>query len=72
MNVLDKLLSSVNNENLLLTHIRSLRLLQNITIFEYDYLMVDFAIKFRFLIFFRDLDDETMCNRCYSGTFSNV
>ncbi len=41
MIILDKLLSSINDENLLLQHIRSLRILQNIIIFEYDSLTVD-------------------------------
>jgi hypothetical protein len=36
----DKLLSSIKDEHILLTHIQSLRLLKNISIFEHDSLVV--------------------------------
>ena len=38
--VFDQLLSAVKDENLFLSQIRSLRLLQNISIFEYNSLVV--------------------------------
>jgi hypothetical protein len=40
VSLFDKLLSSINDENLLLSQIRSLRLLQNISTLDYDSLQV--------------------------------
>lgn len=46
IHVFNQLLTSLKDENLLLTQIRSLRLLQNISIFEYNFLTVRSSVHF--------------------------
>ena len=63
--VFDQLLTSLKDENLLLTQIRSLRLLQNISIFEYNFLTVRRS-SVHFLFISWNLDLERLYYRNYS------